>query len=69
MDIQWVDDMLDHVVLERMTKELIRSFVRAHGSVSALGQSEDVVPGKGAGLIMLFTGPPGVGKTVTAVCS
>ncbi|KAI5836754.1 P-loop containing nucleoside triphosphate hydrolase protein [Morchella snyderi] len=65
-DIQWAGDMLDHVVLEETTKELIRGFVKAHGSDSSSGRSEDVVPGKGAGLVMLFTGPPGVGKTVTA---
>lgn len=61
-DITWVTDMLSHVTIDKTTKDLLRGFVSAHTSVGRL----EIVPGKGVGLIMLFTGPPGVGKTITA---
>ncbi|KAL7789035.1 P-loop containing nucleoside triphosphate hydrolase protein [Trichoderma ceciliae] len=57
------------------TKDLLLDLVRSHVS-SATGQTaesrdmalevDDIIPGKGKGLVILLYGPPGVGKTSTA---
>lgn len=52
------------LVLASKTKELLKTLVLEH----AKNQSplDDLIPGKGNGLIVLLHGPPGVGKTLTA---
>lgn len=45
-------------------KKLILSFTKARSK--KLGVFDDVVQGKGRGIITLLSGPPGVGKTLTA---
>ncbi|KAJ2982968.1 hypothetical protein NUW58_g6334 [Xylaria curta] len=61
------------------TKKLLFDLVRCHVSSEAQGDDgddddddrkllavDDIVPGKGKGLVILLYGPPGVGKTSTA---
>jgi SpoVK/Ycf46/Vps4 family AAA+-type ATPase len=51
-------------VLPVDTKELLLSFVESQ--VENRDKFDDVIQGKGRGIIMLLSGPPGVGKTLTA---
>ncbi|EEU38115.1 uncharacterized protein NECHADRAFT_84360 [Fusarium vanettenii 77-13-4] len=58
----------------KLLRALIKNHIRSpEQSPAGLGEiaeglSMDVVAGKGKGLIILFHGPPGVGKTSTAEC-
>ncbi|KAI1840596.1 hypothetical protein JX266_013200 [Neoarthrinium moseri] len=56
--------------LDMKYKNLIQALVRSHQQGQTKGTSdkqvEDVVAGKGKGLVLLLHGPPGVGKTLTA---
>lgn len=68
----WIDDLEEVVfndaaypslVLPNEYKELLLAFAEAqiHGS-----GFDDVIAGKGQGILMLLAGPPGTGKTLTA---
>ncbi|KAH6880065.1 P-loop containing nucleoside triphosphate hydrolase protein [Thelonectria olida] len=63
----WNAHAFDHLVYDDQQKDLVLSFVENHtltkGSSAAM---EDVIVGKGQGLIILLSGPPGTGKTLTA---
>ncbi|KAI1454689.1 P-loop containing nucleoside triphosphate hydrolase protein [Annulohypoxylon moriforme] len=65
-DIQWDQDAFDHLVLKDETKELVKSLVSAQIKETSSLAFDDVVKGKGQGMILLLTGEPGVGKTLTA---
>ncbi|EIM79449.1 P-loop containing nucleoside triphosphate hydrolase protein [Stereum hirsutum FP-91666 SS1] len=57
----------DHLVLEGDIKTLIRSLVKVtRNSTSGKALVQDVISGKGGGLIAVLHGPPGTGKTLTA---
>jgi SpoVK/Ycf46/Vps4 family AAA+-type ATPase len=45
-------------------KELLESLIRSHGKEQS--GFDDIIKGKGKGLVGLLLGPPGVGKTLTA---
>jgi len=63
-DIQWDDKAFDSLVLPEDQKDLILSFTE---SQVKNGQTfDDVIRGKGRGIIMLLSGSPGIGKTLTA---
>jgi AAA+ superfamily predicted ATPase len=51
-------------MLEPKTKNLILSLVKQHSSLD--DEFDDIISGKGMGLVGLFSGPPGCGKTLTA---
>ncbi|KAK1240247.1 hypothetical protein MKX08_007689 [Trichoderma sp. CBMAI-0020] len=63
-DVEWNANAFEFLRLEKMTKNLVESLVKGHesGSVSF----DDVIEGKGQGLIFLLHGEPGLGKTLTA---
>lgn len=63
-DIVWSDEAFRSLVLGPKQKTLIHSLVKRHSSRAAL--FDDVIKGKGKGLIGLFSGNPGCGKTLTA---
>ncbi|KAI0014216.1 P-loop containing nucleoside triphosphate hydrolase protein [Xylariaceae sp. FL0662B] len=63
-DMQWNDSAFDSLVLTGEYKRLITAFVESH--MKNKDMFDDVIEGKGQGLIMLLEGPPGVGKTLTA---
>ncbi|KAK2742480.1 hypothetical protein FQN57_005371 [Myotisia sp. PD_48] len=50
--------------LPSKTKKLIKTLVVEHSKGD--GYVDDLIPGKGAGLVVLLHGGPGVGKTLTA---
>jgi hypothetical protein len=63
-EISWNDNAFNTLVLPPDTKDLLMSFVESQ--VENKDSFDDVIQGKGKGIIMLLSGPPGVGKTLTA---
>jgi hypothetical protein len=63
-DISWNKGAFDRLVLPSQQKELILGFVESQQD--EMNQFDDVIEGKGRGMILLLCGPPGVGKTLTA---
>lgn len=67
---------LDRLVLSERDKKLVKSLVTSHLEHTKYNKlnkhpstdHEDIVRGKGKGLIILLHGAPGVGKTSTAEC-
>jgi ATPase family associated with various cellular activities (AAA) len=62
--IQWNTHAFDKLVLPPDQKELLLSFAESQVTDKAL--FDDIIEGKGKGIIILLSGPPGVGKTLTA---
>ncbi|KAH7127558.1 P-loop containing nucleoside triphosphate hydrolase protein [Dactylonectria macrodidyma] len=63
----WNDQAFSHLVYDEQQKDLVLSFVENHNlKNNSQGVMDDVIVGKGQGLIMLLSGPPGTGKTLTA---
>lgn len=63
-EIVWNDRAFDSLVLPQGYKDLILSFTKSQSMNSEV--FDDVIEGKGQGIIMLLAGEPGVGKTLTA---
>lgn len=63
-DVVWRDEAFRSLVIGQKQKTLIHSLVKQHSSKGT--GYDDVVQGKGKGLIGLFSGGPGCGKTLTA---
>jgi hypothetical protein len=61
--IEWNKRAFDRLVLNPKTKELITALVEVR---IATGRMEDIIGGKGNGLMILLHGGPGTGKTLTA---
>jgi hypothetical protein len=71
--IAWNDEAFDHLVYPEEQKDLVLTFVENHKRTRRIAASndenlvdDDVIKGKGKGLILLLSGPPGTGKTLTA---
>ena len=64
LPIRWSDNAFPRLVLPHGYKEIIRAFVQEQ--LSCDDGFDDIVYGKGLGFIMLLSGEPGVGKTLTA---
>ena len=62
--IQWNEDAFSSLVLPPDKKDLVMSISECQ-TQSDEG-FDDVIAGKGKGIVMLLSGPPGVGKTLTA---
>ncbi len=62
-DIEWNEDAFAKLVMSPARKRLIRALVKEQSSSQR--DFDDVIQGKGQGLIMLLSGPPGTGKTLT----
>ena len=65
-DIRWNKDAFDALVIPPARKRLLEALVKQQQENKADAAFDDVVQGKGQGLIMLLAGPPGTGKTLTA---
>ncbi|GME62479.1 Cytochrome P450 [Neofusicoccum parvum] len=63
-EIRWNDDAFPNLMLPAGYKKLILSFVQSQVANKAM--FDDLIEGKGQGMIMLLAGSPGVGKTLTA---
>ena len=63
-DIKYNEDAFKSLVLPEDHKELILALTESQ--VANKESFDDVIQGKGKGMIMLLSGPPGVGKTLTA---
>ncbi|KUJ08921.1 P-loop containing nucleoside triphosphate hydrolase protein [Mollisia scopiformis] len=70
--VNWNKEAFDRLVLPPKTKELIKALLLTNeGRVSdpvgvCGGKRQDLIAGKGTGLIVLLHGGPGTGKTLTA---
>lgn len=63
-EITWNPHAFSSLVLPHDYKELVLAFVESQ--LNGKDQFDDIVQGKGQGIIMLLSGEPGVGKTLTA---
>ncbi|KAI4114724.1 MAG: hypothetical protein LQ345_004546 [Seirophora villosa] len=56
----------ERLVLDEEYKEIIQAMVSSY--VDKTAGIDDLIAGKGAGIVTLLHGPPGTGKTLTAEC-
>jgi len=63
-DISFNDRAFDSLVIPENQKELILGFTASQQAYR--NAFDDVIEGKGRGIVVLLSGPPGVGKTLTA---
>ncbi|KAJ5719810.1 hypothetical protein N7493_007388 [Penicillium malachiteum] len=63
-DIAWNDNAFPKLMLPNGYQNLVLSFVEAQSESDFA--FDDIIEGKGLGVIMLLVGPPGTGKTLTA---
>ncbi|KAI8715738.1 AAA domain-containing protein [Fusarium sp. LHS14.1] len=63
--ITWNEELLGNLVIPDEEKQLLLALV-AYTAKEMDGGFDDLIEGKGKGLILLLAGPPGVGKTLTA---
>lgn len=66
-DIGWNQRAFDSLVLSHAQEDL-RQLILAFANAQSknLDEFDDIIHGKGRGVIILLSGPPGVGKTLTA---
>ncbi|KAI1499239.1 hypothetical protein F5X99DRAFT_291061 [Biscogniauxia marginata] len=64
-EISWNEGAYDSLVLEPKTKDIVKALVESH-KYHAAESIDDVIQGKGKGLVAVLHGPPGTGKTLTA---
>jgi hypothetical protein len=64
-DIVWNEGAYESLVLEENTKDIVKALVESHKYHPA-ESIDDVIQGKGKGLVAVLHGPPGTGKTLTA---
>lgn len=64
-DIEWDADAFDSLVLASNQKSIVKALVESH-TFHAAENIDDVIQGKGKGLVAVLHGPPGTGKTLTA---
>ncbi|KAK5655669.1 hypothetical protein OQA88_5602 [Cercophora sp. LCS_1] len=64
--VTWNASCFEQLVLPSQQKELVQALVAEHAQETK--GFDDIVKGKGRGLILVLHGPPGVGKTLTAEC-
>jgi len=67
-EIAWKDDPYLALQLPEEKKALVKNLVHGFGTATGSQRSdfEDVIVGKGRGIVFLLHGPPGLGKTLTA---
>jgi ATPase family associated with various cellular activities (AAA) len=63
-DINFSDGAFDKLILPAQQRELILGFTESQNEHK--DQFDDIIEGKGRGIVMLLSGKPGVGKTLTA---
>ena len=63
-DVEYNMTAFESLMLDRVYKQSILSLVKLHTGAGV--PFDDVIKGKGKGLVFLLHGIPGVGKTLTA---
>ncbi|GIZ44584.1 hypothetical protein CKM354_000777800 [Cercospora kikuchii] len=63
-EIAWNENAFDRLVVSSARKRLVKALV--DGNESHKGSLDDIIQGKGQGLVILLSGLPGTGKTLTA---
>jgi SpoVK/Ycf46/Vps4 family AAA+-type ATPase len=63
-DIKFSDGAFDKLILPAQQRELILGFTESQNDHK--DEFDDIIEGKGRGIVMLLSGKPGVGKTLTA---
>lgn len=69
--IRWNEKCFDQLVLDAGTKRTVQALVSVHSTQqqgTTQAKFDDIVKGKGQGVVCVLHGPPGVGKTLTAEC-
>ncbi|KAM0326670.1 hypothetical protein ACHAQA_006540 [Verticillium albo-atrum] len=64
-EIQWNEKAYESLVLQEKPKAIVKALVESHKYHGA-ENIDDVIQGKGKGLVAVLHGPPGTGKTLTA---
>ncbi|WEW57032.1 hypothetical protein PRK78_002491 [Emydomyces testavorans] len=64
-EIEWNAGAFDSLVLPGNQKSIVKALVESH-TFHAAENIDDVIQGKGKGLVAVLHGPPGTGKTLTA---
>ena len=64
LEPNWMADPWNQLELSSEKKKLLRNLVNAH--TDQYQRSGDLIDRKGKGLVLLFHGQPGLGKTLTA---
>ncbi|KAI1267475.1 P-loop containing nucleoside triphosphate hydrolase protein [Xylariaceae sp. FL1019] len=64
--IKWNENCFDQLVLDGNTKKIVKALVSMR--TKDRDSMDDIIKGKGKGLVFVLHGPPGVGKTLTAEC-
>ncbi|KAG6004273.1 hypothetical protein E4U21_001285 [Claviceps maximensis] len=64
-EVKWNEEAWTSLVLPPETKELIQALVKSRLN-NVRRTTDDIIQGKGKGLISVLHGPPGTGKTLTA---
>ncbi|KAJ8227486.1 hypothetical protein LV160_009067, partial [Aspergillus fumigatus] len=65
-EIQFSDAPFDMLAIPEDKKKVIKSLTESRVRATTEGKFDDIIEGKGQGVIILLHGPPGVGKTLTA---
>lgn len=65
-EVVWEEDSFKFLELEGSMKDIIESLASSFTGEEGYDEFDDVVRGKGKGLIFLLHGAPGLGKTLTA---
>jgi SpoVK/Ycf46/Vps4 family AAA+-type ATPase len=64
-EIEWNEGAFGSLVLPENQKSIVKALVESH-TFHAAQNIDDVIQGKGKGLVAVLHGPPGTGKTLTA---
>jgi hypothetical protein len=65
-EIEWIENPFSFLEFEQGKKRLIKGLVESFNTDDEFTGFDDIVRGKGKGLIFLLHGDPGLGKTMTA---
>lgn len=63
-DVDFNENAWDSLILRETQKTMLLTLVKVHANEGS--KFDDVIKGKGKGLVVLLHGPPGTGKTLTA---
>lgn len=64
-EVDWSQGAYNDLQIDFRTKTILLNLVRSH-QLARVSDTNDVIPGKGNGLVFLLHGAPGTGKTFTA---